>query len=229
MRLSFNHRLDDYDGSSTIYTIGAAISSNNGSTWTTVWSVTGTSDISPTVVEVNPISFGLGMSQYTRICFFFTGTIYNDIDFWYIDNVLLAYDNTLGSGTWSGYQFYGIEGNLIVPNGHTLTLPAGCQLQFSAEKYFNVQGRLLVNGIPSAYVTMTTSSSSVYWAGLFLDGVSPANDSTLINYAYVSQSSGGGISIYDTDKVRISNCIIADNFDYYGAGIYAHNSDIIIE
>lgn len=229
MRLSFNHYLDDYEYSYANYTVGVAISNNNGSSWTTIWSVTTTGDIFPAAVTVDPISFDKGMAQYTRICFFFTGTIFDDIDAWYIDNILLTYDNTLGSGTWTGYQFYDIVGNLIVPNGHTLTLPAGCELIFDGDKYFEVQGRLLINGNENGYVGLTTVSTAVYWAGLFLNGVNPANDSTLINYAYISQSSGGGISIYDTDKVRISYCIITDNIEGYGAGIYAHNSDIIIE
>lgn len=229
MRFSFKHYLNDYEYNFANYTIGAAISNNNGSTWTTLWSETTTGDIFPTTVTVDPITFDKGMAQYTRICFFFTGTLYDNIDAWYIDNIVLAYDNTLGSGTWAGYQFYGIEGSLIVPNGHTFEIGAGAQLQFNADKYFQVQGRLLLNGTSSHYVTFSTASTSVYWTGLFLNGVNPANDSTLINYAYISQSSGGGISIYDTDKVRISNCIIRDNREGYGAGIYAHNSDIIIE
>ncbi|MFO7660223.1 MAG: choice-of-anchor J domain-containing protein, partial [Candidatus Cloacimonadaceae bacterium] len=98
MTLSFRHMLDDYV-TSTNYTIGVQIATNTAGPWTTLWSVTGSSDIAATAVSV-PVSFELGKSQTTYIAFYFAGNS-DDLNYWYIDNVLLLYNDTLGIGNWS--------------------------------------------------------------------------------------------------------------------------------
>lgn len=97
MSLSFRHQFFDWSGNTNMHTIGVQIS-NDGVNWTTLWSVTTSSDITATQVNV-PISYALGKSQTTRVAFFFEGNNY-DIDRWNVDDVLLTYTDTLGDGLW---------------------------------------------------------------------------------------------------------------------------------
>ncbi len=229
MALSFRHMLDDYEVNSNLYTLGAAISSDNGVTWNNVWTTSTSSDIAATQVTVNPISYSLGRSANTRICFFFSGNTY-DLDYWYIDNVELTYTNTLGDGTWTVAD-YTTVGNVIVPNGYTFQLDGGTILRFAAGCGLDVDGRLLVNGTAINDVMFTSAASTHDWNGIDLIDVSTANDSTVINYAYIRYSNSSGIYVYNTDKVRISNSILYNNRETTGAGgggIYLYDANIVI-
>lgn len=230
MSLSFRHMLDDYEVNSNLYTLGAAISSDNGASWTNVWSITTSSDIAATQVTVNPISYTLGRSANTRICFFFSGDTYN-IDHWYIDDIVLSYQNTLGDGTWLAGDYTPV-GNVIVPNGYTFQLDAGTTLRFTAGSGLDVDGKLLVNGYEGQYVVFTSAAGAFDWNGLDLIDIDTSNDSTLINFAFVQFSNSSGIYVYNTDKVRISDSYLYLNRETAGAGgggIYLYNSDIVID
>jgi len=207
MTLSFRHLLDDYENSSSNYTIGVQISTNL-STWTTLWSVTGTTGIAANQRSVS-ISFDKGMSQTTYIAFWFSGNNY-DIDGWYIDNINLSYENTLGTGTWSNTTYY-LPGNLIVPSGHTFTLTAGTDMHFDTGKSIIVEGSLKVMGEFGNPVSLSSYGSGNYWGGIKLLNINTSQDSTLINYAFIDRSNDSAIMISNCDEVRVSNCYILDN------------------
>lgn len=207
MTLSFRHRLDDWEGSSVSYWIGVQIS-NNLTDWTTLWSVATTSDIAATQQNIN-ISYDKGMSQTTYIAFWFSGNNYY-MDGWYIDDVVLSYENTLATGTWDSGLYFPV-GNLIVPNGQTFTIPAGTTMQFETGKSLSVEGSLKVMGIPGYPVTLSSTGSGSSWAGIKLVSINPVNDSTLINYATIERSNDSAIIIANCNKVRVSNCLINNN------------------
>jgi len=207
MSLSFRHLLDDYEGSSTNYTIGVQIS-HDLSNWTTLWSVTGTTGITATQQNV-AISFDKGMSQTTYLAFWFSGNNFN-IDGWYIDNINLSYTNTLGSGTWDSGTYYPV-GNVIVPSGHTFTLPAATTMRFENGKSLSVEGSMKIMGDFGEPVTLSSWGSGNYWGGFKLLYVSSSQDSTLINYANIEYSGDSAFMFSNSSKIRVSNCYIHDN------------------
>jgi len=207
MTLSFRQLLDDYESSSVNYTIGVQIS-RDLTNWTTLWSYTGTTGFAATQQTVN-ISYDKGMSQTTYIAFWFSGNNYN-IDGWYIDNVVLSYENTLGTGTWSNTTYYP-SGNLIVPSGHTFTLTAGTDMHFDTGKSIIVEGSLKVMGEFGNPVSLSSYGVGNYWGGIKLMNINSSQDSTLINYAFIDRSNDSAIIISNSNKVRVSNCQVSDN------------------
>jgi hypothetical protein len=118
MTLSFRHMFDHYDWQESVSLAVELAHDPTAFDWE-LWYVAPPNDIAATPVTV-PISFDLGMSETTYISFVFRGNNWY-INSWYIDDILLTYTNTLGSGTWvTGANHY-INGNLYVPDGHTLT------------------------------------------------------------------------------------------------------------
>jgi hypothetical protein len=224
MNLSFRHYLNDFVGNSEMYTLGVQISPDKIN-WTTVYSVTTTSHIPATLVNVT-IPFINGMSSNTYIAFFMDGNNY-DLNYWLIDDVTLSYENTLGTGTWPMANYYP-AGNLIIPDGHTLSIEAGSVLRFEDDKTLNVMGRLLVNGTQNQRVCF--EKADFYWGGIKLINIPATNDSTILNYATIQQSAHGGIAISGTNKVRISNCIVNGNYSETGGGggISVVNSKAVI-
>lgn len=226
MSLSFRHCLSDY-GSIVTYTIGVMVYSGTTG-WSTIWSDVSSTHIPATQMNLT-IPYSLGRSADTKIAFFFEGNNY-DINWWVIDDIQLTYTNTLGEGTWASGAHYP-EGNLIIPNGYTLTLQAGTTLYFTEGTSLNVEGRLLANGTQSQRVNFYAWTLNP-WLGIKLIDVSSSNDSTLINYADISDCSEHAFEIRNVDKIRISNSTISYNTglaDDVGIGIYGNNADIVLE
>ncbi len=82
--LRFKHFLDNYGGGA--YTIGAATRSGGGD-WNTVWEVSPSTSIGPEDVLITIDNGDVGQSDF-EFCFFLDGNLYN-MNYWYIDNVLL--------------------------------------------------------------------------------------------------------------------------------------------
>lgn len=83
LTLSFKHFVDHYGSG---YTVGVATRSNSG-TWNVVWSVSPTADIGPETKDIIISNGDVGSSTF-QFCFFLSGNAYN-IDYWYIDDVVL--------------------------------------------------------------------------------------------------------------------------------------------
>ena len=88
LSLSFKHFVDWY---STTFTVGVATSADGGTTWTPAWSVSPTGNVGPETIETT-ITQNVGSANF-QIALFFSGDSF-EIDYWYIDNIVLS-----GSGT----------------------------------------------------------------------------------------------------------------------------------
>ncbi len=224
MTLSFKYGINHFQAP---YTVSVQISTNL-TDWTTVWSMSPTASLTTQEASAT-ISYSNGMSQTTYLAFVFTGYTYN-INYWYVDDVLLTYANTLGSGTWDA-DTYNPIGNVIIPHGHTLTLQAGTTVYMGNNSIMDVDGRLLANGTEES-VIFIGCLPMVVWKGIELISVNAANDSTIIKYTNISNSIESGIYIYSTHKVRISNCSFMNNSvssNNLGGGLFCYVSNIIVE
>lgn len=83
LSFSFKQLVDHYG---TGYSIGVATRSNQGS-WNNIWTTSPSSDIGPETKDIIIANDDVGSSDF-QICFFLSGNAYQ-IDYWYIDDILL--------------------------------------------------------------------------------------------------------------------------------------------
>ena len=132
------------------------------------------------------------------------------------------------SGTWlqSGSPYL-IEGEIIIPNGETLTIDPGCLIEFQGYYEFNVQGRILAEG--SEQDTIYFSREDNLWGGINFIQTPAFNDSSKFSYCKITKAAGGAIDIDSFDKVIISNCTVRNNRRTdNGGGINCLNAELNI-
>ena len=93
IKLNFWHMYDDYSGAGP--KVGVATRSNGGA-WNIVWEINPTANVPSTNVEVDINNADVGSSTF-QFCFYVTGNFYN-LDYWYLDNILLINPLNLDAG-----------------------------------------------------------------------------------------------------------------------------------
>lgn len=225
MVLSFRQKLVDAI-SSNEYTISVMLSTDLEN-WDPIWSLTGSSNYGPFLTIVN-IEYWRVKSSTTYLAFTFTGNT-QDLSAWYIDEVSLTYTDTFGGSTWTTGNYYPV-GDIVIPNGYTLSIGEGSNVYMEDNTRIDVQGRLVVNGTTSANVCFSSVSGTQTWKGIDIHYVDLANDSTLINHAVIEKSYDCGISIQSFPKVRLSECSIRlCGNTANGGGVYCDSSNIVME
>jgi len=130
--LSFRHMYDWY--SNPAPKVAVATRSHNG-TWTTVWEKTPTGNISAEKVDVTINNSDVGQSEF-QVCFFLQGNMYN-LDYWYLDNILLFNPLNLDAGliSLSGTPTYfadpvAVKGTIMNLGNTAIT---GVEMQYSVD------------------------------------------------------------------------------------------------
>ncbi len=150
------------------------------------------------------------------------------------------------SGTWTleGSPYH-INGEIIVPNGKTLTIEPGVDVVFTGYYKFYIQGRILAIGTEQDSIIFTADDHSAGWHGIRLNETPDSNDSTifkfcLFEYGKANTGTGdvnlcGGAVYAKVDKLRISHCLFRNNMCYHsdiiqsGGGAIAIIGNPIIE
>lgn len=96
VKLSFRHAYDWYANPAP--KVGVATRSHNG-TWTSVWEKSPTGNIAAEPIEVIISNSDVGQTEF-QFCFYLNGNLYN-LDYWYLDNVLLFNPLNLDAGVIS--------------------------------------------------------------------------------------------------------------------------------
>jgi flagellar hook capping protein FlgD len=86
MAVEFKHNVNDYAGG---YTLGCATSSD-GTTWNDAWSIVPAGPIGPGTINVDITTPDVGSATF-QMCFYLDGDSF-DINYWYIDDVMLTGD-----------------------------------------------------------------------------------------------------------------------------------------
>lgn len=142
------------------------------------------------------------------------------------------------SGTWniSGSPYL-IQGHIFIPSGSTLTIDPGVKVLFQGHYKLNIQGRILAigNNIDSIYFGVPNSLIWPGWWGLRFELTTAVQDSSILDYCIIKNGkanasnedgNGGGIFLKNFSKVRISNCLIADNTTTTGSTLYGNGAGI---
>ena len=104
--------------------------------------------------------------------------------------------------TWSlADSPFTVTGNVLVPNGVTLTIEAGVTVRINSEKYLKVQGSLIAIGTESSKITFTSNESSPAkgdWDKIWLASTSTLFDGsdnyvsgTIFNHCIISYADEG--------------------------------------
>jgi hypothetical protein len=181
MTLMFKHAVDFYSNS---FTIGVATSIDGGDNWQTVWSQLVTSGIAPETVNLQISNEMFDLQQF-RLSFFFSGNSY-DLNYWYIDNILLVENinsetitlvqqshpvttqNIPISQGWSGISSYQ---DLADPDVENLMTPLGSNFQIllDLQHVYWPDGNIntIVNWNPyQGYIIKSDQNASIPFSGI---------------------------------------------------------------
>jgi len=127
-----------------------------------------------------------------------------------------------GNGLIAGMT-YQVLGDITVPAGETLTVPAGVQFRFPKNAKLNVNGSLVVQGTINSPVIFTSSEitpAMLDWHGIVVQ--SDAN--VIIDYAIIEYANLG-VQFLSGSNGTISNSILVDNL--YGIYVIGLSNPVI--
>jgi hypothetical protein len=113
-----------------------------------------------------------------------------------------ALSGVLGPGT------YYVVGSIYVMYGSTLTIQPGTTILFNGDYDFDIYGTFYAIGTETDSIKFLRNGTSSPWNGI--DFNSTINDSSLLEYVYVSGSDGGGLYFMGCHPT-VSHCLIANN------------------
>jgi len=136
------------------------------------------------------------------------------------------------SGTWDLYDTIFVDGDIVVPNGQTLTVnpvPGGTDFIFTGHYRFLVYGRLQLLGSLQDSINLWSMGSEDGWLGLrFFDLHYNGMDSSRVQFCSFQHgnaigegwenTNGGAIMLYESSKVAIEDCYIHNNEAADGGG-----------
>jgi|GEM_PF-4046687 len=104
--ISFGHQVDHRSGSG--YTLSLQYSTDGGTTWTPIWSISPTADVPAATVNITGHTGGIG-DPYWTLAFIVSGT-YSNLNNWYFDDLIIPgqgitpypipYSNDFSSCAW---------------------------------------------------------------------------------------------------------------------------------
>ena len=138
-------------------------------------------------------------------------------------NKIYLQPDDINTGTWTNFGIpYVMGGDMLVPDGETLTIAPGNTLKFNGNYVFTVNGTLIADGDAANHITFTSNQSTPtpgYWKFISfysLDGPC-IFDYCDVSYAGAehSGSSRGNITMEWTgNNVDFSNCTISNGSTY---------------
>jgi len=153
------------------------------------------------------------------------------------------------SGNWQGSNSYLVNGNIVVPLGQTLTIPAGTLVKFNGNYSLTVFGTLKAlgaSGNPVVFTSAFVSAPAADWKGiyvynsadLFMDhcliekcetGVFLDHAMGLIENSEIRYFSSTGISLNFSSSTLRYNSIHDYTISPYARGMVAYTGHVTVE
>ncbi|TKJ42458.1 hypothetical protein CEE37_01890 [candidate division LCP-89 bacterium B3_LCP] len=154
------------------------------------------------------------------------------------DTTFVASGPVSGAWTSAGNPYFVYEGDIVVPDGRSLTVLPGVEVLFTGNYKLTVEGLLNAEGTEADSITFTRaySTEESKWRGFRFDA---ADDGCTLKYCRIEYAKGtgpypdvrgGGVWI-ENCSVLIRNCTIAHNYTHNenyngsGGGIFLNQSD----
>jgi hypothetical protein len=125
------------------------------------------------------------------------------------------------SGTWTAENSpYMINGNIIVPNGQTLTIESGVIVAIRGPYYIRVDGCVLAEGAAEENILFTHSNPTVWWDGFDYQDTPSTNDTSRFSHCTFQYgcaqgdelfNNGGVVAVTNFSKLKITDCIFQYN------------------
>lgn len=147
------------------------------------------------------------------------------------------------SGTWNTDTVL-VMGDIMVPDGQTLTITPGSRIICWSHFKIAVQGRILAIGNANDTIVFTVRDTANFsnqtterggWFGIRFNQTPVQNDTSCFSFCRFEfgkafgdsiDANGGSIYARDSGKIRIANCLFYHNYSYFSGGaVYLWNSD----
>ncbi len=150
----------------------------------------------------------------------------------YSQSLVISERNIQFNTTWGPNQTIVINEDLTVDQGVTLTIAAGCKIQFGAPFVdLIVNGILLVQGSENSPVLFQPTEENNEWGGILLQNTE-VNQQSVIQHAVFEKGGSNYFSSSSSGMVRIINCSPQiDHCVFQNSGAYVillENSEAVI-
>lgn len=144
-------------------------------------------------------------------------------------------DTLKNNPEWSDTTF--INQDIFIPDSVTLTIHPGAYILFNGYYQIKSKGQILAHGTPQDSIFFKAAHDSISWAGIRIDTLDAAVDSSLFEYCVFQDGKqdkslisleGGLFSIRKSDQVRISHSTFKNNYASHGGAIFIESSNIKI-
>jgi len=146
-----------------------------------------------------------------------------------------------------------INCDVTINSTKTLSIKEGTVILFTGFYGINVEGSIVAEGTSTDKIIFEVENTTGFddvettaggWRGINFDGVVIINDSSKFSNCIFkhglapkktgsltySDQNGGAMSIYNSSKVSVKNCLFTNNRAYhYGGALYIESSDILFE
>ena len=157
---------------------------------------------------------------------------------------IITKDTIKENTTWNTDTVF-VNNNIFIPDSINLNIEQGVNVIVTGYYYIDVKGSISAKGVKTDMIKFTISDTTGFsdtsvvaggWQGINFNNVLETNDSTIFDYCMLEYGKviidtllGGGISVNNFSKIRISNSIIQHNYSYkQGGGLFFKNSSAII-
>jgi predicted outer membrane repeat protein len=124
--------------------------------------------------------------------------------------------------------------DVIIDSGATVTIKKGVIVQFPGHYQITVKGAIRASGTGANPVVFCPTDTTVTWKGIVFDKTPPQNDSSILEYCFMTQankkadsltdSAGGALVVQGMSKLRVSHCSFKKNTAYFGGAICVRDS-----
>ncbi len=129
------------------------------------------------------------------------------------------------SGVWTAAESpYLIQGNIRLPEGESLTIEPGAEVQFTGPYFLRILGDFNASGSDADSVRFSWSSGQINFSGINLDSLSAQSDTARFNRCVFTSMNAGRIRIWNVDKVVIENSRFHANSGHASGLVFISNS-----
>ncbi|WP_306641186.1 right-handed parallel beta-helix repeat-containing protein [Sanyastnella coralliicola] len=125
------------------------------------------------------------------------------------------------SGTWTADNNpYVVQGDIRIPEGETLLIEPGVEVQFAGAYFLRVVGNLHANGAVGDSITFTSSTGNNLWRGLRVDSLAASSDTVRIHHCRITNMQQGKLTFVFSGKFIFEDNHVFNNVGHFAGCMY---------